>query len=46
MNIDEADYMAAMDDILETMKSPGHAEDTRNEIAAILYGLKEGAIRV
>lgn len=46
MNIDETEYMAAMDDILETMKSLGHAEDTRNEIAAILYTLKDGIIRV
>jgi hemoglobin len=46
MNVHETEYMAAMDDILETMKSLGHAEDTRKEIAAILYGLKEGIIRV
>ena len=46
MNIDETEYMAAMDDIIETMKSLGHAEDTCKEIAAILYGLKDGIIRV
>ncbi|WP_372615210.1 group I truncated hemoglobin [Aquicoccus sp.] len=46
MNIDETEYMAAMDDILETMKSLGHSEDTRNEFASILYGLKDEIIRV
>ena len=46
MNINEAEYMAAMDDILETMKSLGHAEDTRKENAAILYGVKDGIIHV
>ncbi len=46
MNIDEAEYMAAMDDILGTMKSLGHAEATRNEIAAILYAMKDDIIRV
>lgn len=46
MNIDETEYMAAMDDILETMKSLGHSEDTRNEITAILYALKDDIIRV
>ena len=46
MNIDETEYMAAMDDILETMNSLGYSEDMRNEIAAILYSLKDGIIRV
>lgn len=46
MNIDETEYMAAMDDILETMKSLGHAEDTRKEIAAMLYALKDDIIHV
>ena len=46
MNIDESEYMAAMDDILETMKSLGHSDDTRREITAILYGLKDDIIRV
>jgi len=46
MNIGEAEYMAAMDDILETMTSLGHDEDTRREMAAILYALKDGIIRV
>ncbi|SFE64946.1 group I truncated hemoglobin [Roseivivax sediminis] len=46
MNIDETEYIAAMDDILETMKSLGHAEDTRKEIAAMLYALKDDIVRV
>ena len=46
MNINEAEYMAAMDDILGTMTSLGHAEDTRNEVAAILYAMKDDMIRV
>lgn len=46
MNIGEREYMAAMDDILAVMKSLGHSETTRNEMAAILYALKDDIIRV
>ena len=46
MNIDAAEYMAAMDDILATLTSLGHDERTRNEVAAILYKVKDDIIRV
>jgi hemoglobin len=46
MNIDEAEYMAAIDDILGTMHRLGHGEETRNEVLATLYGVKEAIIRV
>ncbi len=46
MNIDEAEYMAALDDILETMKALGHSEATRKDIAGVLYALKDDIIRV
>jgi len=46
MNIDAAEYVAAMDDILSTMESLGHSEDTRNEVTAMLYALKDDIIRV
>lgn len=46
MNINEAEYMAAMDDILGVLASLGHSADTRNEVAAMLYGLKDEVIRV
>lgn len=46
MNIDEAEYMAAIDDILETMRKLGHDEDTRNEVLVALYSEKDDIIRV
>ncbi|KPQ05714.1 MAG: hemoglobin [Rhodobacteraceae bacterium HLUCCA12] len=46
MNIAEAEYMAAMDDILGTLKGLGHSRDTRDEVTAMLYALKDDIIGV
>jgi hemoglobin len=46
MNIDETEYMAAIDDVLETMRELGHDEDTRNEVLAALNSVKGDIIRV
>ena len=40
MNVGAAEYMAATDDILETLAARGHDEETRAEVLAILYSLK------
>jgi hemoglobin len=45
MNISEAEYMAATDDILDTMTRHGHDEATRTEVLGILWSLKEEIIR-
>lgn len=45
MNICEAEYMAATDDILNVLEQHGHNEDTRNEVLAILYALKDEIMR-
>ncbi|MFP4328858.1 MAG: group I truncated hemoglobin [Paracoccaceae bacterium] len=45
MNIDEAEYIAAMDDILGTMRRLGHDAATRNEVLAALYAVKDEIIR-
>ena len=46
MNISEAEYMAATDDILNTLESHGHDEETRKEVLAIAYALKDQIMRV
>ncbi|QPC43748.1 group 1 truncated hemoglobin [Kaustia mangrovi] len=46
MNIAEAEYVAAVDDILGTMRALGHREEERAEVLAMLYGLKDEIIRV
>jgi hemoglobin len=40
MNINEAEYMAATDDILAVLAKHGIDESTRNEVLAIAYSLK------
>lgn len=40
MNISEAEYMAALDDILGVLERHGVDEQTRKEILAIAYSLK------
>lgn len=40
MNISEAEYMAAVDDILGVMAEHGIDEETRKDILAIAYSLK------
>jgi hemoglobin len=45
MNIDEAEYMAAIDDALDTMRALGHAEDARDEVLVALYRVKDEILR-
>ncbi|RKT27844.1 hemoglobin [Roseovarius halotolerans] len=46
MNINAAEFLAATDDILDTMEQHGHDAATRNEVLAIVYSLKDEIIRV
>ena len=46
MNISAAEYMAAVDDILKTLDAHGIDEETRKDILAIAYSLKEQIIHV
>lgn len=46
MNINEQEYMAAMDDILFSLKKNDIDEATRGEVTSILYSLKDNIIRV
>ena len=41
MNVNTAEYMAAMDDIMGTMAAHGVDEQSRNEVLATIYGLKD-----
>ena len=41
MNISETEYMAAIDDILATLDKHGADEQTRKDVLAIAYGLKD-----
>lgn len=45
MNINEAEYMAAVDDILAVLTRRGIDEATRNDVLAIAYGLKGAILR-
>jgi len=45
MNVSEREYMAATDDILDVMARHGHDEETRNEVLAIVWSLKDQIIR-
>lgn len=40
MNISEAEYMAAVDDILNTLKKHGIDEESHKDVLAIAYSLK------
>ena len=40
MNISEAEYMAAIDDILSALRKRGVDEQTQNDVLAITYSLK------
>jgi hemoglobin len=44
MNINEAEYMATIDDILKVLREHGIDDDTRKDVLAILYSLKEQII--
>lgn len=46
MNINEQEYLAATDDILDALAKHDIAEDTRNDVLGILYSLKGMIIRV
>jgi hemoglobin len=46
MNINEQEYMAAMDDILGALEKNEVDPATRGEVTAILYSLKTQVIRV
>lgn len=45
MNIDEAEYVAAIDDVLTAMEDLGHDGATRDEVLALLYPLKSEILR-
>lgn len=40
MNVSEAEYMAALDDILAALKEHGMDDRTQKDVLAIAYGLK------
>ena len=44
MNINEAEYIATIDDILKVLREHGIDDDTRKDVLAILYSLKEQII--
>jgi hemoglobin len=46
MNINEQEYMAAMDDILRAMEKNDVDAGTRGEVTAVLYSLKGQVLRV
>lgn len=46
MNVSESEYMAATDDILAALDKHRVDEQSRNEVLAIVYSLKEEIMRV
>jgi len=46
MNISEQEFIAVVDDILQTMDEHGLGEDVKKDVLAILYSLKGEVIRV
>ena len=46
MNINEAEYMAAMDDILAAMRKHGIDEQTQKDVLSIAYSLKGEILHV
>jgi hemoglobin len=46
MNISEAEYMAATDDIMGVLEDHGMSERTRKDVLAIVYSLKEEILHV
>jgi hemoglobin len=46
MNISEAEYMAAIDDILATLDQHAVDEQTRKDVLAIAYSLKSEIVRL
>ena len=46
MNISEAEYMAAIDDILATLRKHAIDEQTQKDVLAITYSLKGDIMRL
>jgi hemoglobin len=46
MNISEQEYLAVTDDIVGALEKNGLSEDTKKDVIAILYSLKDQIIRV
>jgi hemoglobin len=46
MNINEAEYMAAVDDILTALRKHNVTEQTQKDVLAIAYSLKDDIMRV
>ncbi len=46
MNVNEAEYVAALDDILAVLRRHGIDEQSRNEVLAIAYSLKDEILHV
>lgn len=46
MNISETEYMAVLDDILKSLDAQGVDEETRRDVLAIAYSLKDEIVRV
>ncbi len=46
MNISEQEYLAVTDDIVGAMEKNGLSDDTKKDVIAILYSLKDAIIRV
>jgi hemoglobin len=46
MNISEQEYLAVVDDIVDTMQKHGMSEETKKDVIGILYSLKGEIIRV
>ena len=46
MNISEAEYMAALDDIMSVLKQHGIDEQAQKDVLAIAYGLKGEILRI
>lgn len=46
MNINEAEYMAVLDDVMAALDKHGVGQREKEEVLAILYGLKDEIIRV
>lgn len=46
MNISEGEYIAVLDDILKSLDAHGVDEETRRDVLAIAYSLKDEIVRV
>ncbi|MBW3623735.1 MAG: group 1 truncated hemoglobin [Armatimonadetes bacterium] len=46
MNINEQEYLATMDDLVQAMEKHGVAPREKNEVIAILYSLKDDILHV